>query len=101
MAEPDTPVGGRPLGLGITRGDLERWLLATTDMPPEQIHGLRQHLGLTQQELARWLGLSEATVSLWEAGRRRPRGPAHRLLRLIAELSRQEPPGGTTTGDPR
>jgi DNA-binding transcriptional regulator YiaG len=76
--------------LGITREGLELWLSATAEVSAEEIHGLRQRLGLTQRELAKWLGVSESTVSLWEAGKRRPRGPAHRLLKLIGELAKQD-----------
>lgn len=75
---------------GINRNELERWLSATQDITPRQLQELRHRLELTQLELARLLGVSESAVSLWEAGRRKPRGPAHRLLRLIDELSRQE-----------
>jgi DNA-binding transcriptional regulator YiaG len=79
-----------PRRFHLTRDELRRWLVGTPDVKPQDIERLRQRLGLTQLELAKWLGVTESSVSLWEAGKRRPRGPAHRLLRLIAELS----PGG-------
>jgi DNA-binding transcriptional regulator YiaG len=79
---------GFPRRLHLSRDELERWLVGTPDVTPEEIQQLRQRLGLTQLELAKWLGVTESSVSLWEAGKRRPRGPAHRLLRLIAELAR-------------
>ena len=77
-----------PRRVHLTRDELRRWLIGTPDVMPQEVEQLRQRLGLTQLELAKWLGVTESSVSLWEAGKRRPRGPAHRLLRLIAELAR-------------
>jgi DNA-binding transcriptional regulator YiaG len=85
-----------PGQLQLTRQELEAWLVSAQDLTAEEIIHLRQRLGLTQRELARWLGISESAVSLWEAARRRPRGPAHRLLKLIAELSCPEERGGSS-----
>ena len=79
-----------PRRVHLSREELRRWLVGTPDVRPQEVERLRQRLSLTQLELAKWLGVTESSVSLWEAGKRRPRGPAHRLLRLIAELS----PGG-------
>lgn len=41
---------------------------------------LRQRLQLTQQELAKQLGISSRTLQDWEQGRRQPRGPGSALL---------------------
>ena len=79
-----------PRRVHLSRDELRRWLVGTPDVGPQDIEQLRQRMSLTQLELAKWLGVTESSVSLWEAGKRWPRGPAHRLLRLIAELS----PGG-------
>lgn len=49
------------------------------------MRALRQHLGLTQRELARELGTRQQTVSEWEVARYRPRGTAQRLLSIVAE----------------
>lgn len=49
------------------------------------VRALRQHLGLTQQELGEELGMRQQTVSEWETGQYRPRGASARLLTLIAE----------------
>lgn len=46
---------------------------------------LRKHLGLSQEEMARELGMRQQTVSEWETGQYRPRGASARLLSLIAE----------------
>ena len=89
MSRHTEPEGqGFPRRVHLSRDELQRWLVGTADVKPQEIERLRQRLGLTQLELAKWLGVTESSVSLWEAGKRRPRGPAHRLLRLIAELSR-------------
>lgn len=42
--------------------------------PPGERAELRQKGGLTQQELARIVGVSRAAVAQWESGARRPRG---------------------------
>jgi putative transcriptional regulator len=49
------------------------------------VRALRQHLGLTQQELADELNIRQQTVSEWETGQYRPRGASERLLSLVAE----------------
>jgi DNA-binding transcriptional regulator YiaG len=51
----------------------------------EQLKALRQHLGLTQQELAEELGTRQQTISEWETGRYQPRGSSATLLTLVAE----------------
>jgi len=50
-----------------------------------RVRALRQHLGLSQAQLAQELGVRQQTVSEWETGRYRPRGAAARLLSLVAE----------------
>jgi DNA-binding transcriptional regulator YiaG len=35
---------------------------------------IREAGGLTQADLARWLGVTQAAVARWEAGERTPRG---------------------------
>jgi putative transcriptional regulator len=49
------------------------------------VRALREHLGLTQQELADELNIRQQTVSEWETGQYRPRGASERLLSLVAE----------------
>lgn len=44
---------------------------------------IREKAGLTRAEMAELLGMSEFGYSAWEAGTRRPGGPAFQLLRLI------------------
>ena len=50
-----------------------------------QIHSLRAHLGLTQEQLAAELGTRQQTISEWETGQYRPRGASAKLLSLVAE----------------
>ena len=52
-----------------------------------QIRALRNHLGLTQVELAERLGIRQQTVSEWETGQYEPRGTSVTLLHLVAERS--------------
>jgi DNA-binding transcriptional regulator YiaG len=51
----------------------------------EGVRALRQHLGLTQEELSARLGMRQQTVSEWEVGKHRPRGASRTLLTTIAE----------------
>jgi DNA-binding transcriptional regulator YiaG len=51
----------------------------------QQVRSLRQHLGLTQEQLAAEMGTRQQTISEWETGQYQPRGTSVRLLALIAE----------------
>lgn len=46
---------------------------------------IRARMELTQTEFAALLGVSVRTLQGWEQGRRRPRGPSERLLRVASE----------------
>jgi DNA-binding transcriptional regulator YiaG len=50
-----------------------------------QVRALRQHLGLTQEQMAAEMGTRQQTISEWETGRYQPRGTSARLLVLISE----------------
>jgi putative transcriptional regulator len=50
-----------------------------------QVRALRQHLGLTQEQMAAEMGTRQQTISEWETGQYQPRGTSARLLALIAE----------------
>lgn len=54
---------------------------------PERIRALRDHLGLTQVEMAAELGMRQQTISEWETGAYQPRGGSIRLLEILAEQS--------------
>lgn len=49
------------------------------------IRRLREHIGLTQAQLAEELNTRQQTISEWERGAYRPRGPSARLLTRVAE----------------
>lgn len=51
----------------------------------QQVRALRQHLGLTQEQMAAEMGTRQQTISEWETGLYQPRGTSVRLLALIAE----------------
>jgi len=51
----------------------------------QRVRALRQHLGLTQEQMAAEMGSRQQTVSEWETGQYQPRGTSARLLTLIAE----------------
>lgn len=53
----------------------------------DSIRALRRHMGLTQVELARVLGIRQQTVSEWESGVYKPRGATVTLLNIVADRS--------------
>lgn len=70
--------------------DLPRKVRAHRDLPPPILRrAIRQAAGLTQQDLADPCEVDRATVSRWESGARRPRGPDlvrySELLRSLRE----------------
>ena len=53
-----------------------------------EIRSLREVLGMTQEQLARAIGVSYSTVSRWETGRGRPSPLAVQRLRELRERLR-------------
>ena len=49
------------------------------------IRALRDHLDLTQVEMAGQMGIRQQTVSEWEQGEYEPRGASAKLLSIIAD----------------
>jgi len=49
------------------------------------VRALREHMGLTQQEMADQLGTRQQTISEWEIGMYQPRGASSTLLTMVAE----------------
>lgn len=49
------------------------------------VKALREHLGMTQEQLADELNVRQQTISEWETGQYRPRGASERLLNIVAE----------------
>jgi DNA-binding transcriptional regulator YiaG len=62
------------------------------------VRALRQHMKLSQGELAEQLGTRQQTVSEWETGRYRPRGASATLLTMIAERAEFEYGAGREKG---
>jgi DNA-binding transcriptional regulator YiaG len=54
----------------------------------ERIRALRQHLGITQREMANRLGTRQQTISEWELGLYKPRGASSTLLSIVAEQAK-------------
>lgn len=52
---------------------------------PAEIKNIRVENNLTQNLLAKFLGVTKKTVEAWEAGRNTPNGPSSRLLELLAK----------------
>ena len=50
-----------------------------------RIRALRNHLGLTQQQLAEELGTRQQTISEWETGLYKPRGTSSTHLTILSE----------------
>ena len=50
-----------------------------------RVRALREHMGLTQQEMAEQLGTRQQTISEWETGMYQPRGASSTLLTMVAE----------------
>lgn len=55
------------------------------DWDPERIKALREHLGMTQRQMADELGVRQQTISEWELGVYVPRRSTRKYLSLIAE----------------
>ena len=66
-----------------------------------QVRALRQHLRLSQRELAEELGTRQQTISEWETGLYQPRGTSARLLALVAERAGFEYEAGQSSPEPR
>ncbi len=54
------------------------------------IRELRHSLGLSQTELAEWVGVTQPAVSQWENGTTTPMGSAVRLLGMLQEKAAKE-----------
>ena len=54
----------------------------------EKIRALRDHMKLTQREMADELGTRQQTISEWEKDMYKPRGASATLLNIVAERAR-------------
>ena len=57
------------------------------DWDAGSVHSLREHIGITQQQMAERLGVRQQTISEWENEAYKPRGASITLLRMVAEDS--------------
>jgi putative transcriptional regulator len=64
----------------------ERVLKTTTVVLPRAVNvsAIRSDLGLSQEQFARLMGVSVATLRNWEQGRREPHGAARSLLQIAS-----------------
>ena len=68
----------------VTMREFDEACLATVDtIKPAQIRALREREHVSQPVFARYLNVSKNLVSDWERGKRKPGGPALRLLTVI------------------
>lgn len=61
----------------------EACLAPATALKPEEIKAIREAEQVSQPVFARYLNVSKNLVSDWERGKKRPGGPALRLLSII------------------
>ena len=73
------------LGKSTMRTFDEVCLTAIQEFTPEQIQDLRLREHVSQAVFARYLNVTPGTVSQWERGEKRPRGPSLKLLALVAK----------------
>jgi transcriptional regulator with XRE-family HTH domain len=66
--------------------------MATTPDAAQELRTIRHHLGLTQKELARRMGVHKLTVAQWEASTPPPPLLALYLARFLVEVSPIAPP---------
>jgi putative transcriptional regulator len=50
---------------------------------PQRVRRIRAKNGFSTKGLAAMIGVSHRTVEDWEQGRRRPSGPAQKMLEMI------------------
>jgi putative transcriptional regulator len=65
---------------------------------PEMIRALREHMGLTQRELADQLEVRQQTISEWETGLHTPHRSTQKTLSMVAERAGFEYTVGATEG---
>jgi DNA-binding transcriptional regulator YiaG len=54
-------------------------------MSPTQIKKIREVLGLTQEQMADFIGATQVAVARWETGIHKPRGANLKLLKQLAQ----------------
>jgi len=66
---------------------------------PALVKGLRERLGLTQEQFAHEVGVTFSTVNQWENGRRRPQPFLLKRLMEIEATSRKDSAFGISRGE--
>jgi DNA-binding transcriptional regulator YiaG len=75
---------------GNRRGAASGSAAGAKPMSAAKIRALRRKLGLSQQKMAKLLGVSAAAVQTWEQNRSRPRGKNREALEAVARMSKAE-----------
>jgi putative transcriptional regulator len=79
----DAIMAGIEDAVAYAKGDKRRGKAHVVKVPQVNVRAARRRLGMSQDRFAQNFGVSAATVSNWEQGRRRPEGPARVLLAVI------------------
>ena len=74
-----------PLHVSVYNLAMSEEISRSRDWNADTVRGLRSRMGLTQQQLARRLGVRQQTVSEWETGLYTPRGASVTLLHMVSE----------------
>lgn len=72
--------------------------MATIDIPA-LVKGLRERLGLTQEQFAHEVGVTFSTVNQWENGRRRPQPFLMKRLLEMEATSSKDSAAGISRGE--
>ncbi len=74
---------GGAVGKQTMREFDEACLVAAVPLDPEEIRAIREAERVSQPVFARYLNVSKNLISDWERGKKRPGGPALRLLSIV------------------
>jgi putative transcriptional regulator len=66
---------------------------------PDMIRSLREHMGMTQRELADHLEVRQQTISEWETGLHKPHRSTQKTLSMVAERAGFEYNSSTESTD--
>jgi putative transcriptional regulator len=69
--------------IAYTAGEETGAITHTVEVSTIDTKAIRKHLGLTQEQMAAFLGTSVSGYRKWEQGQRQPNGAARTLLRVM------------------
>lgn len=72
-------------GKNLTHDKISLRISKVKQYTGSEVKRIRTSNCLTQNLLAKYIGVSKKTVEAWEAGRNTPNGPASRLLEMLDE----------------